>query len=58
MTTETKADDFKVGDQVWCAMHGRGVVEHVCFDDMLSVEYLLIMEILIGTQKTVSTTLI
>ena len=36
-TTETKADDFKVGDQVWCAMHGRGVVEHVCFDDMLSV---------------------
>ena len=26
MTTETKADDFKVGDQVWCILHGKGIV--------------------------------
>ena len=26
MTTETKAYDFKVGDQVWCILHGKGIV--------------------------------
>lgn len=38
MTTETKADDFKVGDVVYCVMYGRGVVEEVCNSaDMLGV---------------------
>lgn len=38
MTTETKADDFKVGDIVYCVMYGRGVVEEVCNSaDMLGV---------------------
>ena len=26
MTTETKADEFKVGDRVWCILHGKGIV--------------------------------
>ena len=26
MTTETKADEFKVGDQVWCTLYGKGKV--------------------------------
>lgn len=38
MTTKTKADEFKVGDIVYCVMYGRGVVEEVCSsDDMLVV---------------------
>lgn len=29
MTTETKADEFKVGDIVWCTARGKGVVEGI-----------------------------
>lgn len=35
---QTKADEFKIGDVVWCAMYGRGIVEEACnTKDMLGV---------------------
>lgn len=34
MTTETKADDFKTGDVVWCLVFGKGKVGDILKDDL------------------------
>lgn len=50
-STEVKVDDFRVGDVVWCVLHGKGEVTYiessgqttypveVCFDEGDSVWY-------------------
>ena len=37
MTTETKAYEFKVGDQVWCLHYGKGVVSNT--ESFIEVDY-------------------
>lgn len=37
MTTETKADEFRVGDEVWCLHYGKGVVSNI--ESFIEVDY-------------------
>ena len=40
MKNEITADEFKVGDKVYCAMYGEGAVKNIIKDDEVGVRFI------------------